>query len=87
MGVPTVLVYLGFVGDTGINDVGECFRNDEHWHTAFSAYADSVVPAGLFGHRLETPAAPFWLLVRSRSVLEVSPAARRIRGDTIVEAP
>jgi hypothetical protein len=31
MGVPTVSIYLGFTGDTGIADVGPPFRDRAHW--------------------------------------------------------
>lgn len=34
IGVPTVLVYLGFTGDDGIIDRGEPLRDADHWRTA-----------------------------------------------------
>jgi len=73
LGVPTVLVYLGFVADTGISDAGTPFATEANWRSAFAEYAYSVVPNELFERRLECGAAPAWLLVRSRPVLEVSP--------------
>ena len=71
LGVPTVLVYLGFSGDGGIADAGEPFTDLAHWNTAFAAYAHSVVPKDLFERRINCGAAPAWLLVRSRPVIEV----------------
>lgn len=72
LGVPTVLVYLGFLGDHGITDAGEPFRDDAHWQRIFADYAHALVPAALFERRIDCGHAPMWLLVRSRPVLSVS---------------
>jgi hypothetical protein len=72
LGVPTVLVYLGFVGDTGIADAGAPFESAAHWQESFGDYTSSVVPKELFERRLECGRAPAWLLVRSRRVIELS---------------
>jgi hypothetical protein len=74
LGVPTVLVYLGFSGDSGIADAGTPFTDSVHWHAAFGAYAHSVVPRDLVERKIECGAASTWLLVRSRPVLEASSA-------------
>ncbi|HEY8054467.1 MAG TPA: hypothetical protein VIE13_01000 [Terriglobales bacterium] len=82
LGLPTVLVYLGFLGDEGIRDVGEPFRNSVDWQDAFHACARGVAPPELFETRLDIGPAPAWVLVRSRLVLEPSPAraTRAARG-------
>ncbi len=72
LGVPTILVYLGFLGDRGIADAGEPFRDEAHWNDSFAAYAHSQVPRELFERRLDCGAAPSWFLARSRPVLSVS---------------
>jgi hypothetical protein len=88
LGLPTVLVYLGFCGDDGIADVGEPIRDGEHWDEVFAAHAHSVVPKGLFEHKIDCGAAPMWLLVRSRHIIEPSaprlsnPAAKRLTLST-----
>ena len=76
LGIPTVLVYLGFCGDDGIRDAGEPFRDEAHWNETFAQYAHTLVPQGLFNQRLDCGKAPAWFLVRARDVLEVS-APRR----------
>ena len=73
LGVPVVLVYLGFTGDTGIADAGRPFADDTDWQAAFDTYADEVGALGLFGQRHEIGATPVWLLSRSRPVIEISP--------------
>jgi len=72
LGVPTVLAYLGFWGDEGIADAGLPFEHAAHWEAVFGAYGHSVVPKELFDRRIDCAAAPMWLLVRSRRVLESS---------------
>jgi hypothetical protein len=72
-GIPTVLVYLGFIGDEGIADVGAPFADQAHWESVFAGYAYSVVPKSIFEKRIDCGAAPVWFLLRSRKVIEHSP--------------
>lgn len=84
LGIPVVLIYLGFMGDDGIRDAGEPFRDDANWRAAFSEYAASVVPIELFEMRHDFGSAPVWLGVRSARVLEISPPraqAKQSLGD------
>ena len=67
MGIPTVLLYLGFTGDRNIADVGEPLRDDAHWATLVADYADSIGVKSLFERRLDF-AAPMWALVRTLPV-------------------
>jgi len=73
LGVPTVLVYLGFLGDEGIKDAGAPFTDSAHWEATFAEYAHSMVPKDLFERRIDCRAAPAWFQVRSRHVIETSP--------------
>jgi hypothetical protein len=73
LGVPTVLVYLGFRGDDGIADAGEPIRDASHWREVFARYAYPSVPQDLFERRLDCGAAPVWFLIRSRNIIQVSP--------------
>jgi hypothetical protein len=72
LGIPTVLVYLGFLADEGIVDAGAPFADSAQWERAFAQYAHPIVPKDLFERRIECGAAAAWLLVRSRPVLQVS---------------
>jgi hypothetical protein len=73
LNVPTILLYLGFTGDSGIQNVGQQFANDQSWQDAFTDYSEGLVPAAILEKRLEVGPAPLWILVRSRHVLEQSP--------------
>jgi len=72
LGIPTALVYLGFVGDAGIADAGAPFADDADWKRVFAAYAHALVPENLFEARIDCGAAPAWFLVRSRQVIQQS---------------
>lgn len=74
LGIPTVLVYLGFLGDTGIQEAGEPFEDEAHWRHEFARHARGVVPPDMFERPLECGAASAFVLVRSRRVLVPSPA-------------
>ena len=73
LGIPTVLLYLGFTGDEGIRDAGMPFENDEHWQRVFGNHLKAVCPTSPLAGPVHIGAAPFWVLSRSRPVLEVSP--------------
>ena len=75
LGIPTVLVYLGFTGDKGISDAGEPFRDEAHWKEVFRAYAAGVKVASLFEQErpIVVNGTAIWCLIRARPVLENSP--------------
>lgn len=74
LGIPTVLVYLGFVGDHGIADAGTPFDDAQHWQRVFDAYSAPVLPKELQEVAIDCGAAPMWVLVRSREVSAPSPS-------------
>jgi hypothetical protein len=84
LGVPTVLVYLGFLGDDGIVDAGQPFTDQSHWESVFGSYAYSVVPKELFEKRIDCGSAPIWILIRSRRVIEMSEPAARNKGPVVL---
>lgn len=77
LGIPVVLLYLGFTGDEGIADAGEPIRDDVHWQALFRDHALAVGVSSALERRLDFGAAPSWVLCRSRVVLERSPPRPR----------
>lgn len=73
MGIPTVLLYLGFTGDEGIRDAGEPFADDEHWQRAFRNYLSSVCSPTALERTIEVKEGKMWMLVRSKRRLVDSP--------------
>ena len=68
MGIPVVLC---FTGDGGIRDA---VWGDANWQEeVFEQYAGGVGAMSLFERRHELGGAPFWMLSRSRRVLQASP--------------
>lgn len=71
LGIPTVLLYLGFCGDQGIRDVGEPYANDPHWQGEVRSHLTKLGAQPLLEQRVEC-AAPMWLAIRSRAVRDSS---------------
>ena len=68
LGVPTVLVYLGFLGDQGICDAGEPLVNDEQWQKLVGDHLEAIHAEKLLNGPVAVGASKFWLTVRSREV-------------------
>jgi hypothetical protein len=75
LGIPTVLVYLGFIGDKGIWQAGAPFNSQDHWERIFKGHLSAVCPLKILDGPISAGAADFWLQVRSRLVLNHSPLA------------
>jgi hypothetical protein len=74
-GMPVVLLYLGFIGDSGISDVGVPFRDNDHWQRVMGAYMQGVLPQSFPETRIEFESAgSMTMLIRSLPVMEVSTA-------------
>lgn len=72
MGLPVVLVYLGFLGDTGIADVGVPFIDDAHWTSVFQEHTHGILPDRFAERSIDCGLATMQMIERSRPVLEVS---------------
>jgi hypothetical protein len=73
LGTPSVLVYLGFLGDSGIEDAGPRLIDASDWRQVFADHAKGVVPLDLFERRLPVGNAFTSFLLRDRAIREVSP--------------
>lgn len=74
-GIPVVLIYLGFIGDEGISDVGLPFATSEHWESVFDEYMRGVCPDPMLDHPIDCGEACFWVLSRTLPVFENSERA------------
>lgn len=72
LGLPVALVYLGFTGDDGIAAAGRPFADQEDWLRVFNEKCLKVWPEPMISP-IQTANAPFWIVTRSRPVLEASP--------------
>lgn len=72
LGVPVVLVYLGFTGDDGMR---KPLRNSKDWSDALSDHAKQLFSSPAKDQRIECGAAPFWVLVRTFPIISKSPPA------------
>jgi hypothetical protein len=72
LGIPVVLVYLGFIGDSGIRYVGEPFSDPEHWDKTFRKHLEAVCPLSVLEAPVDIGAGRFWVLSRTLPVFEQS---------------
>jgi len=73
-GMPVVLLYLGFLGDSGISDVGIPFRDNDHWQRVMGGYIQGILPQSFPETRIEFESGDsVVMLIRSLPVIEVSP--------------
>lgn len=73
MGMPVILLYLGFTGDEGIGDVGKTIENDDHWKRLMCRYTEGILPENFSETSLDCGKASMKMIVRSRTVLHQSP--------------
>ncbi len=77
MGIPVILVTLGFTGDEGIKDVGIPLRDHIHWEAVMRTYTEGILPEGFVDRPLNCGKSYMRMLVRSRPVLEQSEPRRQ----------
>jgi len=77
MGVPVLLMYLGFTGDHGISYVGTPLRDGLHWQSAMRGYMAGVLPDGFLERWIPCGKAGMRMIVRSKAVFEQSSPSSR----------
>lgn len=65
LGVPVVLVYLGFLNAIEMCDQGQPFDDNRAWDSCIRNHAKNIVPDDAWGERLEINGTPVWFLIRS----------------------
>ena len=65
LGVPVILVYLGFLSATEMLDQGQPFDSREAWQTCVRNHAKNIVPEDAWEKRLEIDGTPVWFLIQS----------------------
>lgn len=65
LGVPVVLVYLGFLNAAEMLDQGQPFDSPESWQICIRSHAKNIVPEGAWERKLEIDDTPVWFLIRA----------------------
>ena len=65
LGVPVVLVYLGFLYATDIAKGGNLFHSEAHWERVIKGHSEGVVDSGCWGRWLDVDGAPLIPLIRA----------------------
>ena len=70
-GFPVVLMYLGFLGDTGIPAYCFPFQDNDHWQRAMREYMAGVLPPHFLDQRIELPSGgSMRMLIRSIQIIQ-----------------
>ncbi|WP_144307369.1 hypothetical protein [Oceanidesulfovibrio marinus] len=74
-GLPTALLYLGFTGDTGMeNGSRKAIQDSDHWQRLMSGYLHGVAPQNLPGTTITSKNGAFMrFIIGTLPVVEVSP--------------
>ncbi|MXX27400.1 MAG: hypothetical protein F4Z82_18390 [Caldilineaceae bacterium SB0668_bin_21] len=65
LGVPVILVYLGFLYATDIAKGGNLFHSEAHWERVVRGHCEGVVDSGCWGRWLDVDGVPFIPLIRA----------------------
>ncbi len=65
MGIPVVLVYLGFLHCDEMSDCGTPFDSAQHWKQTILSHSESLVPARAWDTPIRTSSAHLWALTRA----------------------
>ena len=65
LGVPVVLVYLGFLYATDIAKGGNLFHSEAHWERVMKGHCEGVIDNGCWGKWIDVNGAPLIPLIRA----------------------
>jgi len=65
LGVPVILVYLGFLNAIEMSDQGQPFNSYRAWDICIRNHAENFVPDDAWEKKLEINGTPVWFLIRS----------------------
>ena len=65
LGVPIVLVYLGFLNADEMADIGQPFRSKDEWKAVLMDHSDGIVDPRSWGEWLDTGGTPMIPVVRA----------------------
>jgi len=80
LGVPVILVYLGFLNAEEMVDQGSPFRSDYEWEGVVRKHSHGIIPDGAWNKRLEINDTPMYALIRTVDIHWVPSGGEDDRG-------
>lgn len=65
LGIPVVLVYLGFLNAQDMVDRSSLFQSEDEWGSTLKEYCKGVIDEGCWGSRLDIAGTPLLPLIRA----------------------
>lgn len=62
MGIPVVLIYLGFLNNI---EMGDYFEDAHDWYNCVQNHSKGIIPRTVWGHPIDINGTPFWPLIKS----------------------
>ena len=69
MGIPVVLIYLGFLNAREMSNKGVVFTSHQPWVDCLKRYASRVVPDDAWDRCFDINGTPMWVLLRSAELV------------------
>lgn len=67
-GIPTVLIYLAFLNDTRMRDLGEPLKDEEDWRGWFGVHSRGILPSDFAERWIDCGSAGMYLALRVRDM-------------------
>ena len=65
LGIPVVLVYLGFLNATDMQDDGPLFNTHDVWEKAVIQHGSTIIPKGIWGSEIDFDSIKLYPIIRS----------------------
>jgi hypothetical protein len=75
LGVPVILIYLGFLRAEEMVRCGTPLHSEREWRALVLEHGKNLVPESVWESRLQTRGAPMWTMIRSLDLCWVSARA------------
>lgn len=72
LGIPIILIYLGFIKDIEMSDAGEPFDSPEDWNEFIKRHIKDIFPVELLERKINCGKGFFYFLVRSKEIENIS---------------
>lgn len=71
LGIPVILIYLGFINDTEMEDIGEPFKSADEWNKFIKDYIKDIFPVKLLEKKVPCGNSYFYFLLRSIEIKDI----------------
>lgn len=71
LGIPIMLIYLGFINDMEMEDIGEPFKSADEWNEFMKGCIKDIFPVELLEKKINCGKSYFYFLLRSIEIKDI----------------